>query len=161
MEIPKFLEHMPVYQGLPVPHTVMWVDGKPDFRVIDHSRVQDCVMNRLCAICGRKMGEYLWFVGGPKSLEESSLFVDPPQHEKCARFALEVCPFLSGKVTKHNDTRPLPKVKEFAIKENCLMTPDRSEKVGMRKAKNFELVNVQGHGLMYVRQWWSKPIWLA
>src|SRR6266478_6124981 len=34
-EVPDFLGHLEVFNGYPVPFVQMWIDGKPDFRVID------------------------------------------------------------------------------------------------------------------------------
>ena len=157
ISIPKFLSHRPVWHGFPVAFTVLWVNDVPDFRAIDHAQVRRCVLGDLCAICGRSLGLYKWFIGGTKSLEESSLFADPPQHEKCARFAAKACPFLSGKTTESNLSRPIPS----GMGINPLITSTRSAKIGMRCCKRFELVNIDGHALMYVRRWDGLPIWLA
>lgn len=158
-EIPEFLWHLPVWKGLPVPFTVLWVDGVPDFRVIDHEKKRQCVMQRLCAICGHKLGEYAWFVGGPKSLTESNLFSDPPQHKQCAEYAIQTCPFLSGKTTESNAARPIPE----GAGVNPIISSTRSEKVGMRRAsvKKYCCVNRGGHALILVTRWAGAPIWLA
>jgi hypothetical protein len=157
MDIPDFLSHLPTHGGLPVPFTVMYVNGIPDFRVVDHDKRRACMTDRLCAICGRRLGEYAWFIGGPKSLEMSNLFMDPPQHEHCARFAIATCPFLSGQVTEHNRAKPIPP--EASVEP--LITSTRSEKIGMRRTKQYGLVNYQGHGLIKVIRWHGLPIWLA
>src|SRR6266849_8195457 len=107
MTIPDHLSHLPVWHELPVPFTVMWIDGVPDFRIVDHEKKHRCVMERLCAICGKRMYTF-WFVGGPLSLEESNLFMDPAQHEQCARYAIQTCPFLNGTRTKSNTAQPIP-----------------------------------------------------
>ncbi len=157
MQIPDFLSHLPVFKGLPVPYTVMWINGIPDFRVIDHTRKANCVMDKRCAICGKNLGEYAWFIGGPKSLVESFLFMDPPQHEHCARFSLQACPFLSGVTTEPNTAKPIP---EGAV-NIPIVTPTRSAKVGIRRAKLYKPVNVDGYALIQVTKWFGQPIWLA
>lgn len=154
--IPKFLSHLPVHQGLPVLFTAMWIDGVPDFRIVDHDKKRICVNEHLCAICGKRLGEYLWLVGGPSSLEGSSLFMDPPQHEHCARYAIETCPFLSGRTTESNRVKPLPTALECPY-----ISPTRSEKIGMRRAKSIELVNYKGYALIHVTRWSGRAIWLA
>jgi hypothetical protein len=53
--IPTHLQHLPVFAGLPVPYFVKWIDGKPDFRIMDPERVANCVNNHLCGICGKKL----------------------------------------------------------------------------------------------------------
>lgn len=95
VEIPDFLSHLSVYGGLPVPFSQAWVDGKPDFRATDPEKVIQCVTRKLCAICGKRLGEYAYFIGGPLS-EANRLFSDPAMHQQCAEFASKACPFVSG-----------------------------------------------------------------
>jgi len=64
VDIPKFLSHLKTYGGYPVPFVQMWIDGKPDFRVIDPEKVARCVNEKLCAICGVRLGEFSFFIGG-------------------------------------------------------------------------------------------------
>ncbi len=81
--------------GLPIPSNVLIVDGKPDFRVIDVAKAERQAKKRLCAICNRKMGQWVCFLGGPGSMQ-SGAFRDGPMHEDCARYAAQVCPYLAG-----------------------------------------------------------------
>ena len=62
--IPQFLSHLRVYGNYPVPFVQMWIEGKPDFRAVDPSKVESCVYDRLCAICGRRLGEFCFLIGG-------------------------------------------------------------------------------------------------
>lgn len=101
--LPQFLSHLKVYGGYPVPFTQMWIDGKPDFRVIDAVRVEQCVREKLCAICGRPLGEFAYFIGGPRS-KENHVFADPAMHERCADFASRTCPFVSGNKHGYSDS---------------------------------------------------------
>lgn len=158
IEIPDFLSHLPVWQGKPVPFSVIWIDGVPDFRVIDHAKRVRCVMERLCAVCGRKLGEYGWFIGGPLSLVTNSLFADPPQHEHCGRFSIQICPFLNGTITESSDTSKRPVAGSIV---NPLSSSTRSDKVGLRRAKRWEPVNVEDYALIRVTKWYGQPIWLA
>jgi len=103
--IPKFLEHLKTFGEYPVPFVQQWIDGKPDFRVIDPNKVEECVEGKLCAICGRKLGEYCWFIGSDEC-KEAHMFLDAWMHEECAEFASKTCPFVSGKRRDYS-TRPL------------------------------------------------------
>jgi hypothetical protein len=94
--VPSFLAHLPVVAGMPVPFFVTWFDGVPDFRVPDTEKVAECLKFRLCGICGRKLGEHMYFIGGPLS-KANKLFNDPPMHKACAEFSSRVCPYLTGK----------------------------------------------------------------
>lgn len=154
--IPGFLSHLAVWRDLPVPFTVYWDNGVPDFRVTDHSKVQSCVEDFLCGLCGTKLGSGAWFVGGDKSLEESRLFTDPPMHEHCARFAVETCPFLSGKVSTYNTARPVA----AETKTCALMSPERGDRIGMRKALR-RAYGFAGPQTIQVKKWSGRTIWLA
>jgi hypothetical protein len=66
-----------------------------------------CLRDKLCAICGRRLGEYCYFIGGPLS-KKNRLFVDPAMHKHCAEFASKVCPFVSGQ-KQECSTQPINK----------------------------------------------------
>jgi hypothetical protein len=106
VEIPKFLAHLPVHHGLPVPFSQAWINDAPDFRAVDPNKTVQCVQEKLCAICGRKLGEHSYFACGPRS-KASHLFTDPPMHKPCVEFAAQICPFLSGRKLEYSD-RPAP-----------------------------------------------------
>lgn len=101
-----FLDHLERYGEYPVPFIVKWIDGKPDFRVVDPEKWERCVREKLCSICGFRLGEISFIVGGPVT-GKRYLFFDPPMHKKCAEFSAEVCPYVSGKNRKFSD-RPIP-----------------------------------------------------
>lgn len=92
----KMLSKLATFAGLPVPFMVKWHDGKPDFRVIDGPMVIRCVEEKLCGICGQKLGPTAWWIGGPLTLKHQ-LFVDPPMHKTCALESMRLCPYLNGK----------------------------------------------------------------
>lgn len=72
--------------------------GIPQFTINDVKRVNLCVRKRLCAICGKRMGDWVWFVGGSRCfLHTRGAFLDPPTHNECAEYALAVCPFLAAR----------------------------------------------------------------
>jgi hypothetical protein len=106
MEIPLFLSHLPTYYGLPVPFTQATIDDVPDFRVVDPRKVFRCLNESLCAMCGNRLEEFCFFIGGPLG-KENRLFMDPWMHEDCARFASKACPFVSGNKMEYSG-RPVP-----------------------------------------------------
>jgi hypothetical protein len=108
LPIPDFLTHLPVYNGLPVPFTQAVIEGVPDFRAMDFEKILLCVEQRLCAICGHRLGEYCYFIGGPES-RKNHLFTDPATHLKCADFATRICPFVSGRTDY--SSRPIDETK--------------------------------------------------
>jgi hypothetical protein len=60
----KILDKLKRFAGLPVPFMVKWHEGKPDFRVMDGDACLRCVHEKLCGICGEKLGDTAWWIGG-------------------------------------------------------------------------------------------------
>lgn len=82
-------------RGFPVPFFVAWIDGKPDFRLVDPVRRLACIKQRLCWVCGNPLGKLGTFVIGPMcSLNKVS--AEPPSHHSCAVYSAKNCPFLTN-----------------------------------------------------------------
>lgn len=99
IEIPKPLRSLERdRRGYPIPFIVMRDrTGRPHFQVNDARQVLRAIRGHLCALCGRRMREGFWFVGGPRCfMHPRGAFVDPPAHEDCARYAMQVCPYLAA-----------------------------------------------------------------
>jgi hypothetical protein len=112
LEIPDFLSHLPVWNGYPVPvSNVVRKDGTPDLTTISSRRVLELARDRQCGVCGFTMAEEtVCFIGGPKSARHRQ-YIDPPMHERCARFAAKTCPYIatpSMARRKHGSTGELP-----------------------------------------------------
>jgi hypothetical protein len=61
-------------RGYPVPYFVAWVDGKPDHRIADASKMPGAINSGLCWLCGQKLGAFKYFVIGPMcSITRTSL----------------------------------------------------------------------------------------
>jgi hypothetical protein len=96
--IPERLLANPVHMGYPVPWIALrGADGTPDFRVIDEERRARAMKERLCQLCGGPMGKTLFFVGGPGCITHMAFF-EPPVHLDCLIYAMQVCPFILGKL---------------------------------------------------------------
>lgn len=85
----------------PVPFFVASVNGKPDFRIADEEKRIRCVKERLCWICGEKLGRYIVFVIGPMCAI-NRISAEPPMHRDCAEYSVRVCPFLLNPNQKRN-----------------------------------------------------------
>jgi hypothetical protein len=96
----KNLPHDPE-RGYPIPFFVAWIDGKADFRIADDEKRVRCVKERLCWICGEKLGRYLAFVIGPMCAI-NRISAEPPMHRDCAEYSVRVCPFLLNPNQKRN-----------------------------------------------------------
>ena len=104
--IPDFLSHLRVYKGLPVPFfTAVGPDGTPDFRAHSPERHSRAIRTGLCGICGKKLAYWKFVVVGPNELRMAVTYM-PALHEECARYALEVCPFLAMQEREMGDVRP-------------------------------------------------------
>lgn len=88
----KFLQKD--HRGYVVPFFVEWIDGKPDFRVIDGRKMRRCIEDGLCWLCGGPTARYVAYVIGPMCAI-NRVSSEPPSHLACAEYAAQVCPFLT------------------------------------------------------------------
>ena len=81
--------------GYPIPWFVATLDdGVRDFRVGDLAKMVDATNDKLCWICGGRLGAFMTFVIGPMCAV-NTISGEPPSHRDCATYAARVCPFLS------------------------------------------------------------------
>ena len=92
--LPLTMQHLPVSaSGYPIPYFVAYIEGLPDFRVLDPDAMNSCVSENRCWVCGGKLGKVKTFVSGPLiALNRTS--AEPPMHHECAEFAVKACPFM-------------------------------------------------------------------
>ena len=89
------IKRLPVdHRGYPVPWFVQWIDGKPDFRVMDGTKIVRAIQEKLCWVCGTQLGSYKAFVIGPMCAV-NRISAEPPSHRDCAEFSARACPFLT------------------------------------------------------------------
>lgn len=156
IEIPNFLSHLPTYAGYPIPFTTFVHEGRPDFRVTDMQRWEECANMQLCGICGKKLGEFCYFIGGPQTLEYR-MFFDPAMHKPCAEFSSKMCPFLNGRKTEY---RPLDETKApegFTLETVAQVADVRPDTMLIMKARTstVDLVKYQGKLLIRARSFYS------
>lgn len=104
-ERPPGVDKLPVAEnGYPVPWFVSWVGGKPEFRVADQMRLKEAIEQKLCWVCGQRLGDPYTFVIGPMCTV-NKLSSEPPSHPECASYSARACPFLSKPqmVRREND----------------------------------------------------------
>jgi hypothetical protein len=99
-DLPPEIRHLPIdpRRGLPVPFLVEQPPqmATANFGVLDPHRAQACYANRLCAMCGLKMGAEVALYGDVVSLDPGGFFIEAPTHERCIELALGgLCPFIS------------------------------------------------------------------
>lgn len=99
IEIPKALRSRPKdRRGYPIPFIALIDTGKrPHFTINDQEKVRFVATKRRCGLCGGKLTDGAWFIGGPRCfLNFNGAFLDPAMHEECARYAIQVCPYLGA-----------------------------------------------------------------
>lgn len=109
---PPRIERLPLNaKGYPIPYFVAYVNGQPDFRVIDPEKITRCITKQLCWICGDKLGRWLAFNVGPVSavLRNSG---EPPSHVDCAEYAAQACPFLRLPAAQYRAANLPPTMKD-------------------------------------------------
>jgi hypothetical protein len=118
--LPARMRTLPVDErGYVVPWFVAWEDGKPEFRAMDTGKWVRAINNRLCWVCGERMGKWVTFVIGPMcGINRTSS--EPPCHLDCARWSARNCPFLNNpEMMRRPDPRiDMSKVAGIAITRN-------------------------------------------
>lgn len=139
MEEPERLQRRPHQRGLPVPFVALQrEDGSYDFRVVDMVRWKAAVERWLCALCGEALDYWIVFIGGPLTCE-ARIFFDPGMHEACARFALEACPFLTGR----QEYAPVEKVKAMNREATIYadpMIPSGKNLIGLYFTRKYSII---------------------
>jgi hypothetical protein len=100
--MPNRLRYRPVSEtGFPVPWFVDWINGKPDFRVMDAAKWSQAVRQDLCWLCGQTLGRFKVFTAGPMCAVNRTS-AEPPSHRECATYAVQACPFLARPRMRRN-----------------------------------------------------------
>lgn len=94
-DIPKELSHLKIDpRGYPIPYFVSWIEGKPEFRFLDHKRQEMIIAKGVCHICGKKLNkDYNYVISGPVGYQ-NRISSDAAMHRICAEFSLRACPHL-------------------------------------------------------------------
>ncbi len=86
--------------GTPVPFACGTGDASgaaPSARKLDHERVTQCALSRICGVCGSGLGRPIAFLGSPQE-EGRNAFHFPPAHLECAEQLLAVYAEVRGSV---------------------------------------------------------------
>jgi hypothetical protein len=130
--LPARMRKLPVDdRGYPVPWFVVWLDGRPEFRVADTGKMHRARRHGYCWICGSNVGAVSTFVIGPMCMV-NRVTSEPPCHADCAEFAATACPFLTLPRAQRRDGNLPPDISDPAgmmIDRNpgvtCLWTTNR------------------------------------
>jgi len=108
-------------RGYLVPWFVAWVNGEPDFRVLDARKASLAVSEHLCWLCGQKLGRHLAFNIGPMCAV-NRVSSEPPSHRDCAVYAAQACPFLT-QPGRPRRTKQLPEGRQEAAGQGLERNP--------------------------------------
>jgi len=157
LAIPHRMRTLPVDdRGYLVPKFVKWIDGKPDFRVIDIEHLNRCVRHKFCWLCGEKLGAHMAFVIGPMCAV-NRVNSEPPSHLECAHFAVQACPFMAFPQRKRNDV-DLP----IGAQDAAGITIDRNPGATLIWVTKSYKIFQAGNGLLFQLgdpekvEWWSR-----
>lgn len=98
--IPAHLAHRPVRGGLVVPYLSMTTaDGTAYLGQTRGKPVGECIVNRLCQICGRRLDPTrpLLFLVTQQNIDEA-FTGEPALHPECAAYAIKACPMVAGRM---------------------------------------------------------------
>lgn len=157
-DIPESLKNRPTYLGWPIPFITLVDKGVPDFKVTDVSRWREVLDNNMCGLCGHKLPYWMYFIGGPMSVKKR-MFFDPAMCEPCARYALEVCPYLLGKKLHGEHVKDHPDY-QVEIDKNTSTAP--LEMIALMKVRGYKVKNYRGRAYIYAStavdvEWFDLP----
>ncbi|TQL36889.1 hypothetical protein [Salinispora arenicola] len=97
-------------RGLPIPPVNLHphLDGgvHVDFTTINTRTSTDLAVQRLCSLCGERLGYWVAFLGGPRAAELMR-YADPPGCVECMTAALTLCPHIAlGRHRRARADRP-------------------------------------------------------
>ncbi len=159
-DIPIRMLDLPIDErGYPVPWFVEWIGGVPEFRVMDPMKWRRSVKERLCWICGKRLGAWLCFVLGPMC-GITRTTSEPPCHRECAQWAARFCPFLARPHAKRRGEEELLEMGATSVGGNAIK---RNPGVALLWcAREFEVWRPQEGGvLIHVGdpvevEWWAE-----
>lgn len=156
-------------RGLPIPFIVYRdTAGVAHFTIDDVGKIDLVLSKKLCGLCGKplKLGQ-MWLIGGPaSSFLDDGMFTVPHAHVECARYAVQVCPFLAApnysKLIEAKTLKP-EAVHDMARVHNDRITPPRPLFLVLARTSGIKLIDPRdGSGKKYIlprRPWKEVEFW--
>ena len=144
VEVPQLIKDNCVVnaKGIPIPYVVLEQDGVYHFKINDSRKEMDCLIHGKCTVCGTKLQDDIWFIGGPGSaFHKNGAFNDAPVHKDCGVYALKVCPYLaySRYMSKIDLEKLKSKLNNNVELINRTIDLDRVPLFGFIKAKSYKI----------------------
>jgi hypothetical protein len=146
-EIPKELAHLKIDErGYVIPFFVAFVDNKPDFRLLSTTKQDLCIDKKLCAICGKKLLDKIYFfLSGPHGLN-NRISSDPAMHKVCAEYSLVACPHMYLQKAQRRDVDI-----EKSVLSETLLTLDKPTELFLIRADKYWKDTMHGQTLIRYR----------
>jgi hypothetical protein len=145
---PKRLKVRPQWRGLPIPYIALIdAQGQPDFRVTDENKRASVIRNRWCQLCGEPLGKWMFFVGGPEAAKANQYF-EPAAHLDCLIYAMQVCPFIVGRIEHADVNKIAAKHEGTGIEVVKEVIPARNPYWVIKKATSYSLLKAQGGNIL-------------
>jgi hypothetical protein len=104
--IPASLHHLPTVGGLVVPWiTPRTADGRHLLGSIDHNRMKQALLRRLCGVCGHQLGDRVVLLMRVSDLRRRCTN-EPPLHPHCAAYTISACPMVGGRRAHYRSSPP-------------------------------------------------------
>lgn len=105
--IPASCAHRPTTGGLVIPVVnLQLADGGADFRARHQTTLGACWRQRLCQVCGNRVGALAILLGGPRNLR-SGWYDEAPICPPCAQYTTKACPMIAGRQARVTDRAPV------------------------------------------------------
>lgn len=156
-------------RGFPIPF-IVYRDkmGTAHFTVDDVAKLNQALAEKRCGLCGKplKLG-HLWLISGPESaFSDEGLFTVPPAHADCARYSVQICPYLAApKYSRLIEDRTLnaDALDDMAAVHNDQIAPPRPSLIVVARTSGIKLIDPQdGSGKMHIaprRPWKEIEFW--
>jgi len=104
--IPVYLAHLPTVGGLVVPViTPRHRNGMAAFGLVDRGRMDTCLREQRCGVCGRVMqGRMVFLLRQADLIRKCS--VEPGLCPPCAAYTQAACPMVAGRMQHYRRTAP-------------------------------------------------------
>jgi hypothetical protein len=143
-------------RGYPITYITAMTQNGPDFATTDEAKRFDALKNNLCALCGKSLDDYqFYFIGGEKSYQ-SHAFIDPAMHGLCARYAIQVCPFLRGDISKYREKTLAMSDPNITNLRHADMDNVRPNRMGLFRSRSYQIVKGNGTLLIVAGKWNSE-----
>lgn len=109
--IPQFLAHLPTRNGLVVPYISLELGGRVYFGQTRGIWVAECLVSDLCQICGRSIEHRPYLFLATQDMIDDGFSAEPPLHPVCAKYSLQACPMVAGRLpvyARHRDLTGQP-----------------------------------------------------